>query len=258
MIRVWSGRASRRRAIWLRTTGIRRIVAGRVDGCERLVGAEPKSTVIFDVDGTLVDTNYHHALAWFQAFARHGVTVPVWRIHRAIGMGGDRLVGAVAGDQVEERVGDAVREEWKRCYEPMIDQVAGLEGARDLVAAANDRGWPAVLASSGDPKHLQHYLDLLELEELADGWTSAEDVSNTKPAPDLLKVALERVGGERAVLIGDSTWDCVAAREAGIPCVALLTGGFAAAELEAAGAAAVYGSLPELRDALDDVPFGSV
>jgi HAD superfamily hydrolase (TIGR01509 family) len=222
------------------------------------VAAEPGRTVIFDVDGTLVDTNYHHALAWYQAFARHGVTVPVWRIHRAIGMGGDRLVGAVAGDEVEQRIGDAVREDWKRCYEPMIDQVAGFEGARELVAAVKERGWGAVLASSGEPEHLRHYLDMLKLAELTDGWTSAKDVSSTKPAPDLLKVALERVGGEQAVLIGDSTWDCAAARNAGIPCVALLSGGFGAAELNAAGAVAVYDSLPELRAALDDVPFGSV
>src|SRR5689334_15373262 len=150
------------------------------------------ATVIFDVDGTLVDTNYQHAVAWFQSFARQGVTVPVWRIHRAIGMGGDRLVAHVAGDDVEKRVGDAVRAGWKELYELMIDQVRGFDGAHDLVAAAAERGWTVALASSGDPAHVEHYLDLLDLRDLADDWTSAEDVSDTKPAPDLLHTALDR------------------------------------------------------------------
>jgi phosphoglycolate phosphatase-like HAD superfamily hydrolase len=213
--------------------------------------------VIFDVDGTLVDTNYHHALAWFEAFVRYGVTVPVWRIHRAIGMGGDRLVGAVAGENVEEKVGDAVREEWKRVYETMIEGVRGFAGARDVVADAKGRGWRVVLASSGDPDHVRHYLELLDLGGLADAWLSSKDVSSTKPAPDLLETALDRVGGERAasVLVGDSTWDCVAAGRAGLPCLALRTGGFGVAELREAGAVAVFESLPELRAALDELPL---
>lgn len=215
------------------------------------------STVLFDVDGTLVDTNYHHAVAWFQAFQRQGVTVPVWRIHRAIGMGGDRLVAHVAGDDVERELGDAVREEWKRIYGQMIPQVRGFQGARGLVAATAERGWIVALASSGDPAHVKHYLDLLDLHGLADDWTSAHDVSDTKPAPDLLDTALRRVGGRRAVLIGDSTWDCAAAERAGLPCVTLLTGGFADGELRQAGAAAVFEDLPSLHEALDRLPFSS-
>jgi HAD superfamily hydrolase (TIGR01549 family) len=224
---------------------------------QRAAGTGSGETVIFDVDGTLVDTNYHHAIAWFQAFQRHGVTVPVWRVHRAIGMGGDRLVAHVAGDDVERELGDALREEWKRAYEPMLREVRGFAGARDLVAAAADRGWAVALASSGDPAHVKHYLDLLDLHELADDWTSAQDVSKTKPAPDLLDTALRRVGGGRACLIGDSTWDCAAAERAGLPCVTLLTGGFAEAELREAGAAAVFADLPSLRDALDELPFSA-
>ncbi|HET9138334.1 HAD family hydrolase [Actinophytocola sp.] len=212
-------------------------------------------TVLFDVDGTLVDSNYHHAIAWFQAFQRYDVTVPVWRIHRAIGMGGDRLVARVAGDDVENRLGDEVRAAWKERYEPMLPEVRGFAGAHDLVAAAAGRGWRVALASSGDPAHVEHYLDLLDLRALADAWTSAGDVSDTKPAPDLLEVALRRAGGGPAVLIGDSVWDCESAERAGLPCVGLLTGGFGEFELRDAGAVAVYEDLPDLRAALDDLPF---
>jgi HAD superfamily hydrolase (TIGR01549 family) len=208
---------------------------------------EMRTAVIFDVDGTLVDTNYQHSVAWFRAFRQHGVTVPIWRIHRAIGMGGDRLVAEVAGDDVEQKLGDDVREAWKRAYEPMLGEITAFEGARELVAEAKRLGYATALASSGEPDHIKHYLDLLDLGDLADDWTSSKDVSNTKPAPDLLQVALDRVSAETGVLIGDSVWDCAAARESGIPCAALLTGGFGEAELQAAGAVAVFATLPDLR-----------
>jgi HAD superfamily hydrolase (TIGR01549 family) len=207
-------------------------------------------TVVFDVDGTLVDTNYHHTIAWFRAFQKQGVAVPCWRIHRAIGMGGDRLVPAVAGEDT-----DKVRADWKKIFDPMLPEIVPFDGARDLVTAAKERGFKAALASSGKPDHVKHYLQLLDLGDVADDWTSSEDVDATKPAPDLLHVALERVEGGNAVLIGDSVWDCKAAANAGIPCVALLTGGFSEGELREAGAVAVYESLPSLRDNLESLPF---
>jgi HAD superfamily hydrolase (TIGR01549 family) len=212
-------------------------------------------TVIFDVDGTLVDTNYQHALAWFRAFRAFDVTVPIWRIHRAIGMGGDRLVRHVAGEEVETRLGDQVRDAWKREFEPMLEEIVPFDGARDLLLEARKLRMRAALASSGDPAHIRHYLDVLDLGELADDWTSSQDVSETKPAPELLHTALERVGGDLAVLVGDSIWDCAAAVEAGLPCIAVRTGGFAADELREAGAFTVYDSLIELRADLEDLPF---
>lgn len=212
-------------------------------------------TVIFDVDGTLVDTNYQHALAWFRAFRSCDVTVPVWRIHRAIGMGGDRLVRHVAGEEVESRLGDRLRDAWKAEFEPMLGEIVPFDGARDLLLEAKKLRMRAVLASSGDPDHIRHYLDVLNLGDLADDWTSSEDVSESKPAPDLLHTALERVGGDLAVVVGDSTWDCSAAVEAGLPCIAVRTGGFATDELRDAGAFTVYDSLIELRANLEDLPF---
>jgi HAD superfamily hydrolase (TIGR01549 family) len=214
--------------------------------------------VIFDVDGTLVDTNYHHALAWFRAFRSRDVTVPVWRIHRAIGMGGDRLIEHVAGRAVEDRHGDALRERWKDEYERLIGEVVPLDGAHDLLAAAREQGFRVALASSGDPDHVRRYLDLLDVGDLAEEWTTSADAEQTKPAPDLVAIAAEKVGGDEAVLVGDSTWDCLAARNADLPCVAVRTGGFSGEELRDAGAEHVFDSLPDLRKALSDLPFGPI
>lgn len=211
------------------------------------------AVAVVDVDGTLVDTNYHHAVAWFRAFRDVGVTVPVWKAHRAIGMGGDRLVAAVAGDAVEEEHGDRLRDAWAEEFEPMLAEIQVLDGARDLLLALRDSGYSVVLASSGQPEHIDHYLDLLDAREIVDGWTTSEDVSDTKPAPDLMKVAIGKAPAEArgsAVAIGDSVWDCRAAGRLGIPAVAVLTGGFGADELTDAGAAAVYEDLPELRGKL--------
>jgi HAD superfamily hydrolase (TIGR01549 family) len=216
-------------------------------------------TILFDIDGTLVDTNYHHAVAWFRAFRRFDVTVPVWRIHRAIGMGGDRLVAAVAGDDVEDRRGDDVREAWKQEFDPMLPEVRLFEGARDALAAAKDRGWRVVLASSGAKQHIEHYVDLLEFDALGgDRWVSGDDASGTKPDPELLEVALDGFDDGQAVMIGDSVWDCEAAARIGLPCVALRTGGTGAGELRSAGAAQVHETLPALREAYDGLPFAPV
>ena len=212
---------------------------------------------MLDVDGTLVDTNYHHALAWFRAFRGYGVTVPVWRIHRAIGMGGDQLVPEVAGREVEDTCGDDVRATWKELVDGMLPEVCALDGAHELLQAANAAGYRVVPASSGKPDHVDHYLDLVDGRELAGDWTSSTDVEATKPEPDLLEVALAKVRGEQAVVIGDSVWDCVAAGRLGLPSVGVLTGGFSAAELTDHGAARTFTDLRELRASLDDLPFGA-
>jgi HAD superfamily hydrolase (TIGR01549 family) len=210
---------------------------------------------VLDIDGTLVDTNYHHAISWYRAFRDHGVTPPIWRIHRHIGMGGDQLVAAVGGDQVEDRLGDQIRAAEKDHYMRLIGEVAAFEGARELLADLKGRGHRVILASSARPDEVEAYLDLLDARELADDRTTAEDVGATKPAPDLVEVAIRKAGVERAVMVGDSVWDCQAAGRAGIPAVAVLTGGFSEQELRGAGAMAVFESLRELRQRLDQPPF---
>jgi HAD superfamily hydrolase (TIGR01549 family) len=211
---------------------------------------------ILDIDGTLVDSNYQHAIAWYRALREHGHVLPIWRIHRHIGMGSDQIVAALCGDDVEAEQGDDIRDAEKALYFELIDEVEPLAGARDLIADLKRLGRPIVLASSAKPDEVDHYLDLLDARELADAWTTSGDVERTKPEPDLVHAALEHAGGEAAVMVGDSTWDCEAAARAGVQTVAVLTGGFSDQELRDAGAVAVFHSIEELRQRLSDTPLG--
>ena len=215
------------------------------------------AAAILDIDGTLVDTNYHHAVAWYRAFRQHGHIVPVWQIHRHIGMGGDHMVKELLSDRVEEREGDDIRAAEKALYLHVMEEVEPLRGARELLQDLKDRGVPIILASSAKAREVDHYLDLLDARDLADGWTTSADVQATKPDPDLVLAALEKGGGGKdAVMIGDSIWDCEAAKRAGIKTLAVLTGGFSADELEDAGAAEVFPSIEDLRLRLDETPLG--
>jgi len=211
---------------------------------------------ILDIDGTLVDSNYQHTLAWYRAFRQFDHVLPVWRIHRHIGMGGDQLVASLCGDDVEEQQGEDIRAAEKTLYLQLIDEVEPLRGARDLIADLKRIDRRVVLASSAKPDEVEHYLDLLDARGLADAWTSSGDVEATKPAPDLVEVALERIGGGPAVMVGDSAWDCKAAARAGVETVAVLTGGFSDQELREAGAVDVFDSIEALRRRLSDTPLG--
>ena len=211
---------------------------------------------VLDVDGTLVDTNYHHAIAWYRAFREHALTLPVWRIHRHIGMGGDQLVAAVAGKRVEDRQGDSIRAAETALYADLIGEVQPFGDARRLMTMLRARGHRLVLASSGKRDEVDHYLDLLDARGLVEAWTTSADVKRTKPDPDLVVTAVEKVGGGDAVMVGDSTFDCEAAARADVPTVAVLTGGFSEQELRQAGAAAVFESLGDLCERLDETPLG--
>ena len=210
---------------------------------------------IIDIDGTLVDSNYQHALAWYRALRVFGVTRELWRLHRLIGMGGDHLVEEIAGAELEARHGDAIRDAEQRRFRELIDEVAALPRASELVRTLADGGRAVVLASSAQAWQVDHYLDLLDVRDALTGWTTADDVDRTKPDPDLVQAAWKTAGGGAAVMIGDSTWDCEAARRAGMDTIAVLTGGFGRDELIEAGAAHVFDSLDDLADRLDETPL---
>jgi HAD superfamily hydrolase (TIGR01509 family) len=210
---------------------------------------------LLDVDGTLVDSNYHHTLCWYRAFRKHDIVLPVWRLHRHVGMGGDKFVAAVAGDDVEKQLGDALRDDWEKLFDELIDEVAPLEGARELILALKERGHEVVMASSSIESHFERFMDLLGAQELADGFTTKDDVEASKPEPDLVRAAMAKTRAEDAVMIGDTPWDVEAARRAGIGTLTVITGGFSRQELLDAGAVAVFESLVELRERLDETPL---
>jgi HAD superfamily hydrolase (TIGR01549 family) len=211
-----------------------------MSGCAR-------GAVLFDLDGTLVDSNYQHALAWYLAFREIGVVLPIWRIHRHIGMGGDQMVPALIGEARAEQLGDQLRAAEKQQFERLLDQISPLEGAHELLVALNAWGHELVLASSSPEQYLDRYLDLLDAHDLIDAATTSEDVEATKPEPDLIEVAKQKAHSPALAMVGDSPWDIQAAARAGLPCIALLTGGYSQRELVDAGAEAVFESLVELH-----------
>jgi HAD superfamily hydrolase (TIGR01549 family) len=203
---------------------------------------------ILDVDGTLVDTNYHHALAWHRALHAHGHRVQMWKVHRHIGMGGDQILDALIGERAAAEQGDEIRDAETEAYGELIGEVEPMEGARELIERLRDEGATVILASSAKQEEVDHYLDLLDARELVDGWTTSADVESTKPDPDLVNAALEKAGGDDpSVMVGDSVWDVKAAKAAGLPTLAVLTGGFSEAELREAGASQVVESIADLR-----------
>ncbi|MGY2061746.1 HAD family hydrolase, partial [Nocardia gipuzkoensis] len=177
---------------------------------------------VLDIDGTLIDSNYHHALAWYRALRSVGEIFPVWRLHRLIGMGGDQLVAAVGGEDLERRVGDRAREKQGEEVDALLEEMSPLPGARDLLVAIRERGHRLVLASSAQQRHVEVFLDKLDARDLADDWTTSDDVEVSKPAPDLLRTALKKLGAppdSRSVMIGDSVWDVEAAKRADMPAI---------------------------------------
>jgi len=219
----------------------------------------PEPTIaVLDVDGTLVDSNYQHALAWYRALRSVGETFPIWRLHRLIGMGGDQVILSLGGEELEERIGEEARKRQGEEVDALIDEVAALPGARDLLLAIKERGHRLVLASSGQPRHVDFAVDLLDARDIADAITSSEDAEETKPAPDLLQVARKKLHAAdetSSVMIGDSVWDVEAAKNAGMPAIAVRSGGFGDEELRNAGAIGIYDTPGDLAAHLDDTPL---
>jgi HAD superfamily hydrolase (TIGR01549 family) len=181
--------------------------------------------------------------------------LPVWRLHRHVGMGGDKFVAAVAGEDIEARLGDDLRKRWENLFDRLIDEVAPLGGAHELMTDLKDRGHSVVLASSSIQKHLDHFLDLLDARDVADAWTTKDDVDASKPDPDLVRAALAKAGTGDAVMIGDTPWDVEAGLRAGVETICVLTGGFSEQELRQAGAVGVFESVAELRKHLAETPL---
>src|SRR3954453_15774131 len=204
---------------------------------------------ILDVDGTLVDTNYQHSIAWYRAFRQNGITLPMWKIHTHIGMGGDQLVGSLTSAAVEEEKGDEIRSAEKALYLALIEEVEPFRESRELIVDLRKSGNTVVLASSAKADEIEHYIALLDVRSIADAWTTSADVESTKPQPDLVKAALDKAGASSgdAVMVGDTPWDIEAARSAGVETIAVITGGFSRAELEDAGAVCVFESVAGRR-----------
>ncbi|MBG6237198.1 HAD superfamily hydrolase (TIGR01509 family) [Mycetocola sp. CAN_C7] len=203
--------------------------------------SEAPIAVLFDVDGTLVDSNYLHVEAWTHAFDELGIHVPAWRVHRAIGQDSGKLLAALLGDRAEE-LGEQAKALHSRFYKDLAYRLRPLDGARDLLQALHDRGTRVVLATSAPEDELQLLTATLDVDDAVDAVTNSGDVETAKPEPAIVEVALKKAGvsAEQAIFVGDSVWDCIAASRAGVSTIGLLSGGFSSAELISAGAIAVY------------------
>jgi HAD superfamily hydrolase (TIGR01549 family) len=207
-------------------------------------------TVVLDVDGTLVDSNYQHAIAWHRAFRKHGYRAAIWEIHRHIGMGGDQFVEALLGKEAENADGDELRDGHSEEFSKLIGEVEAIEGASELIAELDDdAGATVIIGSSAAQDECDHYVELLGAGEWIAGATTSADAEHSKPHPELVQTALEKYGsGGPALMIGDATWDVKAAQAAGVPTLGLLTGGFSESELREVGAVEVSHSIAALRE----------
>lgn len=207
-------------------------------------------TAVVDLDGTLVDSNYQHVMAWSRAFADLELPIETWKLHQHMGMGGDRLVSEVAGEAIETRYGDELRDHWRRHYDELIEEIRPIDGAADLMRGLADKGLKVVVASSGRPEHTRRALELVGIEGQFPS-TDASDADATKPAPDLIDLAVKHVDGRKAVMIGDTVWDIEAAGRCGHPTIAVLTGGIERSKLRDAGAI-VFASARDLLNHLHE------
>jgi HAD superfamily hydrolase (TIGR01509 family) len=216
------------------------------------VTARPRSkAVLIDVDGTLVDSVYQHAVAWSGALRAHGYDVPAARAHRVIGMRGPRLLDELLDGELDDGATAAIDADHAARFDRLHDLVCPLPGARALLAALRERRVVTILVSSAPPEEVEGYVELLDARELVAGWTSAADGERSKPDPEPVRIALQRSGCTDALVVGDAPWDCEAAAAAGLPFVGVLTGGYAASELEAAGACSVFDDPAALCAQLD-------
>jgi HAD superfamily hydrolase (TIGR01549 family) len=215
---------------------------------------DPRPAVLFDVDGTLVDTNYLHTVAWWQAFQDIGEDVPMSKIHPLIGMGSDQLVERLIG-----RESDEASDGHSEHYEPFKEMIKAFPSAADLIVETDRRGARVVLATSSSEKDIERLREAIGVgDDIVDYVVSKGDVEESKPSPDIFASAVDNLSldTERTIVVGDTTWDIEAADKLGIECVCVLTGGATREQLEEAGAVAVYEDVSELLERLDETPVG--
>jgi HAD superfamily hydrolase (TIGR01509 family) len=216
------------------------------------------TTALFDVDGTLVDTNYLHTVTWWEAFGQAGYDVPMVAIHRAIGMGSDKLLDAVLPAGRDRAADGQIRAAHLALYGTYWPRLKAFDGAAALLRTCAGRGLRVVLASSADEREFGVLRAALNAEDAITGATSSAGADESKPAPDLVEVALDQAGARpgEAVFVGDSVWDVQACQRAGVPCIGLLSGGTSAGELTGAGAVAVYDGPAHLLAEFSASPLG--
>ena len=216
-----------------------------------------KRGVLFDVDGTLIDSSYFHAFAWWQAFRREGLDVQVSRIHRCVGMGGDKLVKALVPDVTNDLL-EELKSGHGAVFATFWPALRLFDAARELLAACSEAGLAVGLASSAQQRDLDVSRRLLDSDDSIDAWTSSNDAKESKPEPDILLACLEKLGlkPEDVVFVGDAVWDVKAASSIGVPAIALTSGGISEGELREAGAAEIYDNPRDLLENLERSAIG--
>ncbi|MBY8339298.1 HAD family hydrolase [Streptomyces spinosirectus] len=213
---------------------------------------------VFDVDGTLVDTNHLHVATWWEAFRQAGHTVPMHAIHRAVGLGSEDLVARLLGDRRDKDQDAELSAAHTALYGQYFDRLPALRDAGELLRRLDRDGWTVVLATSASGPELSALRRAIDADDSITATASADDVEEGKPAPEPVEHALELAGvpADRAVFVGDTVWDMRAGRKAGVRCVGVLCGGIPRADLEEAGAQAVYDDPADLLARLKDSPLG--
>lgn len=223
------------------------------------MNASRPPAVLFDIDGTLVDSNYLHVHAWARAFHDIGIAADSWRIHRSIGMDGSTLVKTLSGD-ADDDTKERLKDLHSRYYKELTPLLRVLPGAREVLDRVASMGLQVVLATSAPDDELSILREVLDRDDLVSEMTSSADVDTAKPQPDIIRVALDRAGvtADRAVFVGDSVWDTEACRRAGVTSIGVLSGGMSREELTAGGARMVLEDARQLTEQIGDTPIADL